>query len=1066
MPNRPDRSHLSLPLESVISTRHDDNHHGDADGSSRPQQQKLIKSLSTPASYSVTSATDMHFRSSSSSNSSKESKNYPPLSRAQSIRDTISSGTAKFFGVPPLQSSQSSSVVAFGDPKWSCRRLRFICKHYGNPKEDLVNRELIPQILEDLSDFPSPKAETPQSERGEAGFIPSAGDIVISRSKSVESRSSRITQQHLERRDSVMKIVCDRLSSIVQRGTLRPKKTYATVRRGRSISSSFAPFSIHNTGNVTHIKIDPSTVDVLSVTTKNMPTVMEADLGNHELVNAASEDEEQNKKKLDVSLFKKSRPAIHFPPDIKDAEHVSLSRNVIDRREPLWSSEFTKPASSVVSLTRPDPRTPTAIEYEMEEKISIPLSSIESIQDEVFFDYISPAVSSNICDSERGDRTSALRLHRYYGLHGERFSLAARHNKDYHESDHLGDNMNILCEEMMGFHDEQNKMGPSLTQKMQPQCSKEQVRHRGKGLRRQDFAKHMKTPDHDKSTPFISLRSALTSPKDWLLQNIQPVDEKTKEIKETCKSIRKRSILDAIQKQLKSKKYYVPHRRRFGGVFGIWRKYFQRTYKKDAYQLNNDTYIDCRPFFTYWITTVQILVTLISLWTYGIGPWGFGLAERTADVLHTTVTLKRVSIYVQQNIWLGPKFADLVHLGAKFTPCMRRDPKIFEQIEIDRREESETGCCIYNDGAGCFQTRQSTCPSLIATLTRWTESNPGPGRRISGAVCGQDPRYCEDPVSVKPYEWPDDMTQWPICKKTTALVPENEKHLHCEITGRPCCIQLHGQCRITTRDYCDFVEGYFHENATLCSQVRLMKILTGGRKRVKKITRQVSCLSEVCGMLPFLRRNQPDQWYRLFIPLFLHAGIIHCILTVFIQLFYMRDLEKFLGWARVALIYMVSGVGGYMGGAIFVPYKPEVGPAGSHVGMFAAMYVDVVYSWNLLERPWHALTQLSLFTVALFAMGTLPWVDNWAHLFGFIFGILISLAVLPYIQTKRHNRAVRLLIVIASLSTVIGLFVILLALFYLPSNFDCPYCEYFNCIPYTDHFCDNQGLRLKNWLPI
>lgn len=71
------------------------------------------------------------------------------------------------------------------------------------------------------------------------------------------------------------------------------------------------------------------------------------------------------------------------------------------------------------------------------------------------------------------------------------------------------------------------------------------------------------------------------------------------------------------------------------------------------------TSLASRPFFTYWITTVQILVTIISLYTYGVGPWGIGLTERTADVLHTTVTLKRVSIYVQQNIWLGPKFVSL-----------------------------------------------------------------------------------------------------------------------------------------------------------------------------------------------------------------------------------------------------------------------------------------------------------------------------------------------------------------------------------------------------------------------
>lgn len=27
-------------------------------------------------------------------------------------------------------------------------------------------------------------------------------------------------------------------------------------------------------------------------------------------------------------------------------------------------------------------------------------------------------------------------------------------------------------------------------------------------------------------------------------------------------------------------------------------------------------------------------------------------------------------------------------------------------------------------------------------------------------------RYCEAPASVAPYEWPDDITKWPICRKT------------------------------------------------------------------------------------------------------------------------------------------------------------------------------------------------------------------------------------------------------------------------------------------------------------
>lgn len=35
---------------------------------------------------------------------------------------------------------------------------------------------------------------------------------------------------------------------------------------------------------------------------------------------------------------------------------------------------------------------------------------------------------------------------------------------------------------------------------------------------------------------------------------------------------------------------------------------------------------------------------------------------------------------------------------------------------------------------------------------------------------------------------------------------------------------------------------------------------------------QVHCLDEVCGLLPFLNPDIPDQFYRLWLSLFLHAG--------------------------------------------------------------------------------------------------------------------------------------------------------------------------------------------------
>ena len=41
---------------------------------------------------------------------------------------------------------------------------------------------------------------------------------------------------------------------------------------------------------------------------------------------------------------------------------------------------------------------------------------------------------------------------------------------------------------------------------------------------------------------------------------------------------------------------------------------------------------DHRPYFTYWITVVQVLVLFISILTYGVGPIGIDLFKKAASV--------------------------------------------------------------------------------------------------------------------------------------------------------------------------------------------------------------------------------------------------------------------------------------------------------------------------------------------------------------------------------------------------------------------------------------------------
>ncbi|PAV92387.1 hypothetical protein WR25_02999 [Diploscapter pachys] len=104
-----------------------------------------------------------------------------------------------------------------------------------------------------------------------------------------------------------------------------------------------------------------------------------------------------------------------------------------------------------------------------------------------------------------------------------------------------------------------------------------------------------------------------------------------------------------------------------------------------------------RPFFTWWVTTVQIVVCLISILAYGFGPVGLSRKEmkkEVSSIAHVqaivfmsqvqdvTLSYRQVSYYEPSNIWFGPRFSDLIRLGAKYSPCMRREKKLWDVITM------------------------------------------------------------------------------------------------------------------------------------------------------------------------------------------------------------------------------------------------------------------------------------------------------------------------------------------------------------------------------------------------
>uniref|UniRef100_A0A669DI62 Inactive rhomboid protein n=1 Tax=Oreochromis niloticus TaxID=8128 RepID=A0A669DI62_ORENI len=473
-------------------------------------------------------------------------------------------------------------------------------------------------------------------------------------------------------------------------------------------------------------------------------------------------------------------------------------------------------------------------------------------------------------------------------------------------------------------------------------------------------------------------------------------------------------------------------KRQYGlGVVGKWlNRQYRRSISSNVQKQLDDFHSHRLGMSTviYWLVFVLAVTRFTAL---------FCGHSTTELVLKNKGIYESVKYVQQQNFWIGPSSEDLIHLGAKFSPCIRRDAQIVSLIKKARELEKDSGCCVQNDNSGCVQTLSSDCSETLATFIKWDNEQMENISRSSGSVCHQDPRICEEPASAEPHLWKDDITTWPICTYPKKWSHTGYRHMDCNIKGRPCCIGTKGRCEIATREYCTFMHGYFHEEATLCSQVH--------------------CLDEVCGLLPFLNPDVPDQVYRLWLSLFLHAGLLHCVVSVVFQMTILRDLEKLAGWLRISIIYMLSGITGNLASALFLPYRAEVGPAGSQFGLLACLFVELFQGWQMLEKPWNAFSKLSCIVLFLFLCGLLPWIDNIAHIFGFLSGLLLSFAFLPYVTFGTFDKYRKRILIAVSLLAYVGLFASLIVWFYIyPINFH--WLEHLTCLPFTNKFCEKYDI--------
>ncbi|KAG2735029.1 hypothetical protein G9P44_001243 [Scheffersomyces stipitis] len=164
-------------------------------------------------------------------------------------------------------------------------------------------------------------------------------------------------------------------------------------------------------------------------------------------------------------------------------------------------------------------------------------------------------------------------------------------------------------------------------------------------------------------------------------------------------------------------------------------------------------------------------------------------------------------------------------------------------------------------------------------------------------------------------------------------------------------------------------------------------------------------LSELCGLggVPIVdNKFIPDQWYRVITPIFLHAGFLHIIFNLLLQITMGSSIERHIGVLKYAIIYLSSGIAGFLLGANFTPQGiASTGASGALFGIVATNILLFIYcgrkNTNLYGTRHYVLficIMVGEIIISL-VLGLLPGLDNFSHIGGFAMGVLTAVVFLP-----------------------------------------------------------------------
>jgi membrane associated rhomboid family serine protease len=270
------------------------------------------------------------------------------------------------------------------------------------------------------------------------------------------------------------------------------------------------------------------------------------------------------------------------------------------------------------------------------------------------------------------------------------------------------------------------------------------------------------------------------------------------------------------------------------------------------------------------------------------------------------------------------------------------------------------------------------------------------------------------------------------------------------------------------------VQPYFTSFITFTSIAMMIYAfhLNGWRVESLKVNPLVGPSPETLLTVGALQTNlvvNGGEWWRLFCPIVLHAGLVHLIVNMVVIYPVGRAIEQNHGTVMATILFVMPALGGNILSAVMQPGFVLVGASGGIFGWIGVCVADIALNWKLifLVLEQHHGTSIWRWICCLFwlifdlivnsLIGFTPFVDNFAHLGGLAYGFLIALSILERLPLGFFGQGMQFCYMLRigfmrliglSLAAFLGVVSVVLLLTSDGTVSVCWKCRYISCVPF------------------